>query len=172
MSDAAAQLAHEIRGHDCLHLLGVVIMYFDALITLDREISFLWQRAGSASTYWFFAVRYTGFAGNIPVTVFSFYTLPLKWCHAYHLGHQVVLIGTQLIVSTVMILRVYALYQRSVRLLLGLLALSLPLLAVVLWATQDQHSSPIEGFPGCHVSVTQSTSYRASSRHLGVLLTG
>lgn len=53
-------------------------MYYDYLITLDDEISFLWNRTGSVSWFWFFAVRYAGFVGNLPVTVFSFYTMEPK----------------------------------------------------------------------------------------------
>ncbi|KAJ7637398.1 hypothetical protein DFH06DRAFT_1139012 [Mycena polygramma] len=103
MGDVSTQTAYEFadrhrRLHNCLHLLGIGLMYFDHLITLatsaltapDDEISFLWKRAGSASAYWFFAVRYAGFAGNIPVTVFTFYTMPPK----------VVLVGAQLLVSS------------------------------------------------------------------------
>jgi len=133
-------------------------MYYDYFIVLDKEIGFLWKRAGSASAYWFFAVRYSGFAGNLPVTVFTFYTLAPKWCRIYHTGHQVVLIGTQLIVLIVMTLRIHALYGRNLRLLAALLAVALPLLVVVLWSTQGQKVTPIDGFPGCHVSVSQSTS--------------
>ncbi|KAJ6571430.1 hypothetical protein B0H19DRAFT_1129964 [Mycena capillaripes] len=156
MSNAAAQVASDIRVHDYLHLIGVCIMYWDHLLTFDQEI-FLWKRVGSASAYLFFTVRYAGFVGNIPVTLFTFYTIPPHWCHAYHLGHQAVLIGTQLIVSAVMVLRVYALSGRSRKLLAFLLAVGLPLIAIVLWATLNRDSEAIDGFPGCHVRVSQST---------------
>ncbi|KAJ7917214.1 hypothetical protein B0H13DRAFT_1995673 [Mycena leptocephala] len=161
MDDSAARLATDIRIHNSLHLLGITIMYYDYLITLDDEISFLWNRTGSVSWFWFFAVRYAGFVGNLPVTVFSFYTMEPKICmhrcHAYHLGHQVVLIGTQLIISVVMFLRIHALYGRNLRVLLSLLAIALPLLGVVVWSTLDQHSTSIDDFPGCHTSTSPST---------------
>ncbi|KAJ6564995.1 hypothetical protein DFH09DRAFT_1315242 [Mycena vulgaris] len=135
---------------DCLRLLGISLMYWDHLITLDDEIRFLWKRARSASAYWFFAIRYTAFAGNIPVTFFIFYSLAPRWsahfgdaflfcsrticrCHAYHIGHQVLLVGTQLTVCIVMLLRIYALYGRNVRFLAWFLALSTPFLAVIVW---------------------------------------
>ncbi|KAJ7135661.1 hypothetical protein C8R44DRAFT_768820 [Mycena epipterygia] len=152
MGDANAHLVREIRIHDCLHLLGITLMYWDHLVTLDNEIGFVWKRARSASAYWFFAIRYSGFAGNLPVTIFSFYTVPPKWCHAYHVGHQVVLIGTQLVVSIVLLLRMHALYGRNLRLLGCLLAISALLLAAIFWSIHDQKSEPINEFPGCHVS--------------------
>ncbi|KAF8189438.1 hypothetical protein K438DRAFT_1935974 [Mycena galopus ATCC 62051] len=151
------------------------LMYYDHLLTLDNEINFMWKRAGSPGALWFFAVRYAGFAGNLPVTVFTFYTLAPKvstahvvdcdladlhqWCLIYHTGHQVVLVGTQLIVSVVMIFRIHAIYGHNLRFLMALLAVALPLFAVVVWSTQGQDTVSIDNFPGCHVSASQSTAY-------------
>ncbi|KAJ7895512.1 hypothetical protein B0H14DRAFT_3853960, partial [Mycena olivaceomarginata] len=152
-----AEVAFQIRIHDCLHLLGICVLYYDHLLTLDTEIDYMWKGLGAA--YWFYIIRYAGFAGNIPVTVFSFYALAPKRCHIYHIGHQVLLVGTQIIVSIVMTLRTHALYGRNLRLFAALLAVGLPLLGIVVWSTQGQQATPIDDFPGCHVSISQSTAY-------------
>ncbi|KAJ7466812.1 hypothetical protein B0H11DRAFT_2047772 [Mycena galericulata] len=154
MGDAAAQLASQIRIHDYLHLLSISPLYWDYLITLDSEVGIVWKRAWSASACWFFLVRYAGLVGNLPVTVFTFYTIPVK---AFHTGHQIVLVGTQLIVSIVMLIRIHALYGRNLRFLAGFLAMSLPLLAVIVWSVQSQgqRSDTVLGFPGCHTSSPQ-----------------
>ncbi|KAJ6468145.1 hypothetical protein C8R47DRAFT_1201007 [Mycena vitilis] len=159
MAEAIARVAYEIRVHDSLHILGISFMYYDYFLTLDDEISFLWKRSGW-STYLFFAVRYTALLGNIPVLALTFMDLPEKWCTGYHIGHQTVLVGAQLIVSVVMLLRVFALYARSYRVLFLVLLFSIPLLGVVFWATQDQQATPIIGFSGCHISIAQSTAFR------------
>lgn len=52
------------------------VLYYDHLLTLDTEIDYIWKGLGAA--YWFYIIRYAGFAGNIPVTVFSFYALAPK----------------------------------------------------------------------------------------------
>ncbi|KAJ7194500.1 hypothetical protein B0H12DRAFT_1153528 [Mycena haematopus] len=150
-------VASEIRIHDCLQLLSISLMYWDWLVTLDNEIGFMWKRARSASAYWFFAVRYSGILGNIPVTIFTFFNIPPQWCHAYHTGHQIVLVETQLIVSLVMLVRIHALYGRNLRLLAVLLVISLPLLAVIFWSVKGQQSTLVLGFPGCHSSVPNSS---------------
>ncbi|KAJ7661157.1 hypothetical protein B0H17DRAFT_1212344 [Mycena rosella] len=165
MSDAPTELVRQIRTLACLHLLGISLMYYDHLLTLGHEISLLWKRARSASAHWFFAVRYAGFAGNIPVTVFIFYPLAPSWsaCHAYHTGRQVVLAVTQLLVSIVMLIRIYALYGRNVRVLALVLVLSTPLLAVIVWSMLGQHSDYLASIPGCHVSISRSTSYHLAA---------
>ncbi|KAJ6493139.1 hypothetical protein C8R45DRAFT_988989 [Mycena sanguinolenta] len=127
MVDVAAQMSDRLM----LTIFSSALMYWDWLVTLDNEVSFMWKRARSASACWFFAVRYSGVLGNIPVTVFTFYNIPVQWCHAYHIGHQIVLVGTQLIVSLVMLVRIHALYGRNLRVLAALLVTGLPLLAVI-----------------------------------------
>ncbi|KAF7328613.1 hypothetical protein MSAN_02479100 [Mycena sanguinolenta] len=148
-----AELAADIRIHASLHLLGICLMYYDHLLTLDREIEYMWKRVTSSSALWFFAIRYAGFAGNIPVTIFTFYEPPLKW----YVGRLLFLDHSTVIVSIVMVLRIHALYGRNIWVLAAVLATSLPLLVVVLWSTQGQRSDAIDNFPGCHASVSQST---------------
>ncbi|KAJ6476530.1 hypothetical protein C8R47DRAFT_1141710 [Mycena vitilis] len=155
----AAQTASEIRMYDYLQILSISLMYWDWLITLDDEIGLMWKRARSASAYWFFAVRYAGLAGNIPVAVFTFFAIPAKVCQSYHTGHQLVLVVTQLIVSLVMLVRIHALYERNVRLLVSLILISSPLLAIIIWSVHDQSSEPLLGFPGCQNIMSESNSY-------------
>ncbi|KAJ6571302.1 hypothetical protein B0H19DRAFT_1346553 [Mycena capillaripes] len=51
-------------------------MTTDSVSDEDRECSFVWTRAKTASTYWFFTLRYGALVTNIPVIVFSFVSLP------------------------------------------------------------------------------------------------
>ncbi|KAK7046544.1 hypothetical protein R3P38DRAFT_2874319 [Favolaschia claudopus] len=166
MLDETAVIASEIRTNDYLQVFSVAFMYWDWLITLDDEINFMWTRVPSASAFWFFAVRYLGILGNIPVTVSTFYSFPASFwtgvltdwrtgmwcrCRAFHTAHQIVLVGTQLVVSLVMLVRVHALYGRSLRVLAAMLVAGFALLAVILWsAYMGQESFPVQGFPGCH----------------------
>ncbi|KAJ7751493.1 hypothetical protein DFH07DRAFT_774737 [Mycena maculata] len=41
----------------------------------DAEIKFMWLRKKTASSFWFFLIRYIGFAGNVPVVIFTFISL-------------------------------------------------------------------------------------------------
>jgi hypothetical protein len=50
-------------------------LYYDHLITIGNEISYIWSRRKTASAYWFFLNRYFAFFGNLAVTVFAWYPL-------------------------------------------------------------------------------------------------
>ncbi|KAF7350308.1 hypothetical protein MVEN_01335100 [Mycena venus] len=133
----------------------------------DDEINFMWKRARSASAFWFFAVRYAGLVGNIPATVFTFYAIPIQWfdrprCVLRYVAEDDV---SQLIVSIVMLVRIHALYGRNLRLLLILLAISLPPVGVIFWSVQaqGQDGDLVLGFPGCHTSVSQSGNYHLAA---------
>ncbi|KAK6971880.1 hypothetical protein R3P38DRAFT_3494785 [Favolaschia claudopus] len=122
-----------IRLHDLRKPAGPMIIFkSSALLGVDDEINFMWTRVPSASAFWFFAVRYLGILGNIPVTVSTFYSFPASSCRAFHTAHQIVLVGTQLVVSLVMLVRVHALYGRSLRVLAAMLVAGFALLAVIL----------------------------------------
>ncbi|KAJ7624868.1 hypothetical protein FB45DRAFT_1005639 [Roridomyces roridus] len=160
MGDATPQQATEIRAQLSLHLMSISVLYWDYLITLDSEMNLMWRRAGS-STLLFLAVRYLGL-GGLSLTVFTFFFIPEKVCYAFHVVHQIILIGTQLLVSVVMLVRVYALYGRSYRILAVLILISLGLLSALLWSIQaefSQHTEPITGYPGCATILTRLSQY-------------
>ncbi|KAJ7121619.1 hypothetical protein C8R44DRAFT_786561 [Mycena epipterygia] len=71
---------------------------------------------------------------------------------------------TQLVVSVVMIIRIYALYGRSARVLWSLIGIASCLIAVTLWSLQQgQHGFPITILSGCHLGVVQSASYHLAA---------
>ncbi|KAJ7459993.1 hypothetical protein B0H11DRAFT_2316078 [Mycena galericulata] len=161
-----------LRIHDYLHLLSISPLYWDYLITLDSEVGIVWKRARSASACWFFLVRYAGLVGNLPVTVFTFYTIPVKWFARLHFDapREKLKSFPQLIVSIVMLIRIHALYGRNLRFLAGFLAMSLPLLAVIVWSVQSQgqRSDTVLGFPGCHTSSPQPSNYHLAAAWEGL----
>ncbi|KAJ6540849.1 hypothetical protein DFH09DRAFT_1396010 [Mycena vulgaris] len=206
MGDAPADRVREIRITNCFHLLAISLMYWDHFITLADEIRFLWKRARSASAYWFFAIRYVGLTGNIPVTLFTFYSMgpqatmcrsnynscpqstcaPLLvvprlsyWAPGGARGHAAprlehVLPSSEIVANiwsliVVMLLRMYALYGRNMRLLACILGLSTPLLAVIVlqidltaaWGTLFMYDSLIFGLT---VGKTYATWRRAGSQ--------
>ncbi|KAJ6533558.1 hypothetical protein B0H19DRAFT_1272205 [Mycena capillaripes] len=67
---------------------------------------------------------------------------------------------TELIVSAVMIIRIYALYGRSARILWFLIGIALCLMALAVWSVMvSQHGHPITVLSGCHLSSVRSASY-------------
>ncbi|KAJ6503782.1 hypothetical protein C8R45DRAFT_1091556 [Mycena sanguinolenta] len=159
----AASAAQTIYFQNLWHLFPVCFLIYDQIITLDKEVDLIWQHPKRPSTYWFFALRYGALLTNIPVLVFSFVTLPshksVNQCSQYNLVHQVFMLTTELAVSVVMIIRIYALYARSLRVLWGLIALGVCLMTVAVWSVlAGQNELPLTVLSGCHLSIVQSAS--------------
>ncbi|KAJ7487970.1 hypothetical protein FB451DRAFT_1226075 [Mycena latifolia] len=170
MVDDTIDLATETIFLNSCHLLGISILFWDHLITLDKEITYLWVRKKSSSSLWFFAVRYIGLGGNIPVLLFSFMTLSPTVCTQYSFLHQIVLVATQFLVSVIMLLRTWALYGRDKRVLGSLVALGACLLAVCSWAVQGQKAIPVAIYPGCHLGVSEISGYHLSATWAALFL--
>ncbi|KAJ7206845.1 hypothetical protein GGX14DRAFT_698347 [Mycena pura] len=195
MEYGTVELANETIRLNSLHLMAISILYWDHLLTLDNEIRFLWMQKKTTSSVWFFLVRYLGFAGNIPVVIFSFMSISPKvrtthqqfqpsnahtgvspsrfWaalelmassrCLQYSLAHQIVLVVTQIVISVVMSIRIYALYDRNNRLLACLVMLGTCLVAICFWTLHHQHVFPFRFLLGCHPGISQSTGYHLSA---------
>ncbi|KAF7349413.1 hypothetical protein MSAN_01731200 [Mycena sanguinolenta] len=182
-------VASQIWIHDYLQLLGISLMYWDWLVTLDNEVGFMWKRARSASACWFFAVRYSGILGNIPVTVFTFYNIPVQVpaAHSNSTANTDSLFCSGAIYITraikscslgrsslfpviVMLVRIHALYERNLRVLAALLVIGFPLLAVIFWSVKGPQSTLEVSFPGCHTSVPKSSNYRLAGAWLALFV--
>ncbi|KAJ7487968.1 hypothetical protein FB451DRAFT_1226068 [Mycena latifolia] len=162
MVDGTPELAKETILLNCTHLVGISLLFWDHLITLDKEIMYIWMRKKSSSSLWFFLVRYVALASNITVLLFSFMTLSPKGCKHFSFVHQIVLILNQLLVGIVMILRTYALYGRDKRVLGSLIIISGCILGVGAWAMYGQQSIPVTIYPGCHLGMSATSGYHIS----------
>ncbi|KAJ7053653.1 hypothetical protein C8F01DRAFT_1260284 [Mycena amicta] len=146
-------LVQQILWQDASHLIGPALLYWDHIITLDVEVQYIWKRRKSMSTYWFFINRYVALAGNIPVMILPYWVVSRK---AYVLRRVPVLV----VVSVIMILRVYALYYRDIRVVLGLSLLGAGVMTVCVWAMLGQNTAPAL-YGGCHIAISTAT-----ARHL------
>ncbi|KAJ7330503.1 hypothetical protein DFH08DRAFT_967038 [Mycena albidolilacea] len=144
------------------HLAGM-ILFFDHLITLDIEINLLWRRGKSFSAYWFFINRYFGFLSGIAVLALPFLTVSPETCQNYSFIRELILVATQAIASTIMVLRVYALYGRSRRVLWFLCVLALGLVAISVFSFTQQQAIRATILGGCHFNLSEKTSYHLAS---------
>ncbi|KAF5332047.1 hypothetical protein D9758_016567 [Tetrapyrgos nigripes] len=79
-----------IKGQMYMYLLGIVILFWDHIITFDRlgmstdlytsddEVNYIWARPKILSSYCFLLIRYLALFGTIPVTVMKFSTLSIS----------------------------------------------------------------------------------------------
>ncbi|KAF8189447.1 hypothetical protein K438DRAFT_1722085 [Mycena galopus ATCC 62051] len=103
-----------------LDLVSFSILFYDYFVTLDWEISRYWGTPFTWPNVLFFANRYGTLLGNIPVVMEYFWSensspTKIKVCLGLETYHQYFIIATQVMVAAMLVLRTYALYQRSKR---------------------------------------------------------
>lgn len=153
----------QILRHNYLHFFAITCLYYDHFLTFDGEVEFIWRRRKSHSSLWFFLNRYLAFFGNLVVTVVGFRSLSYTSCKHYSLFVQILIIVQRVIVCTLLTLRTYALYARSLRILKLLLGSGFVLAAVCLWAMFGQKIVPLRIGRGCHIGVSRVTAVRLAS---------
>ncbi|KAJ7135706.1 hypothetical protein C8R44DRAFT_768896 [Mycena epipterygia] len=161
MEDEGISTARALRLHNELHVISITFLYWDHLMTFGDEVRYLWRKAKTRSTYYFFLTRYLACFGDIAITVFQFTVVPISVCPHVSLFRQLLLIVNQCIVCVLLTLRIYALYGLEKRIYIGLLAFGAVLLAVSCWALIGKSGVPQPDVIGCHI---------ATSRKLGVYL--
>lgn len=148
---------------DYLHLFAATYLYWDHFLTLGTEVEYIWFQPKSWNMAWFFINRYFNFLVNIPVLALFFTKLSPQSCHMSLMFHQMVLLTTQLVVCTILTLRVYALYLCNKRVLFFLICVAVVLLAVATWSLIGQKNVFLDQVPGCHLGVTQETAIRVAT---------
>ncbi|KAJ7617119.1 hypothetical protein FB45DRAFT_222645 [Roridomyces roridus] len=123
MSDVpdAAQILTDIQISRVLILVPFTIICYDYILTFDHEVSRFWRRPLTWGSFFFHINRYSSLLGTIPL-VFQ-YTMttrdPGKYsvCNALRLYHQYFALISQILVGIILLIRTYALYERSKRIL-------------------------------------------------------
>ncbi|KAL1750228.1 hypothetical protein FB107DRAFT_294689 [Schizophyllum commune] len=126
---------------DVCHLLGVTVLFYDHAITLVPEITRIWRRPKTRGSYLFLLNRYFGFFGGATVTVLNFCAMPRETCRSVNLFREIYIVVTQIIVSMLMLIRVYAVFSRDRRVLVGLLSYAAVGIALAGWALFGQTSA-------------------------------
>ncbi|KAF9262114.1 hypothetical protein L218DRAFT_1078124 [Marasmius fiardii PR-910] len=118
----------ELVVFDYLRPVSLTLMLHDYFLTLDIEVKCLWQRRATRSSYIFFVHRYL----NLCTTVLSFMStfmssLPFS-CYSALILREALVIFTQLTVSGILTLRIYALYGCNRRLLCFMLSVGVAMI--------------------------------------------
>jgi len=120
----------------CYTLASITFLYYDHLITFPEEIRKIWKHRLSFLNILFIINRYTTCFGYIPIVYFTFHSsTATTTCAAYIHYPSVLSIITQTIITIIVTLRCYALYNRNRRILISVSVLGLAVLASFVWAT-------------------------------------
>ncbi|KAI0791956.1 hypothetical protein C8Q75DRAFT_611254 [Abortiporus biennis] len=124
----------QIRLRSYLYILSVAILYYDHLLTLGDEVQYMWFQ-GRNFPWLFFMNRYFSILADIGLTTGQFITYDsIPSCITYSAISETCLVIAQTIVSVVLLMRTYALYNRSLKILVFILVVSSGLLGVCIWA--------------------------------------
>ncbi|KAJ6495090.1 hypothetical protein C8R45DRAFT_986103 [Mycena sanguinolenta] len=162
MSAADIQAQLTTRSFD---IWPFALLVYEYLLTLDWEVSRYWGPAFTltAPNVLFFANRYGTLLGNIPVILpyaWSSETLTgkLKTCQNLESYHQYFIVATQVLVGVMLILRTYALYERSKYVLALMLAVAAGTLGIGIWSviTSTSDDSGDDLYAGCNFKTSRS----------------
>nr|GAT51855.1 predicted protein [Mycena chlorophos] len=146
-----ATITFDLQLHDYLALPGMILLYWDHVLTFRDELRFLWLRPKTPSTYCFLANRYIAFFGDIVILYFTFNTTAASACRGVNLFRQLLLMVNQSLICVLLTVRLYALYGRGSRLWMYFAAAALGLLALAMWGISGRESYPLPNVNGCHL---------------------
>ncbi|KAI0791988.1 hypothetical protein C8Q75DRAFT_805034 [Abortiporus biennis] len=139
-----------------LHLTGVVITYYDYLLTSGDEARYIWGCKGSILWIFYFN-RYFSILALIPEIMEIFISPSPSWetvCSGLKTYVQVSIVIAQLVTSVTLLLRTYALYDRSRKILAVILVIGFPLIGLIIWSVVTQHADSLTTI-GCVVIGTR-----------------
>ncbi|KAJ7660215.1 hypothetical protein DFH06DRAFT_1194023 [Mycena polygramma] len=146
-----------------LFLTGLVILLYDYLLILGAEVQYVWSSKLRRSTCGYFTVRYLGLTANIAMSVYYLGDLSHESCLKMWLAWEVLLIIQEMMIECVLILRVFAMYDLNIPILVCLLAINGLAGSLALWAAiKDRFPQmlAVPGLPGCHSAYPRSSGHR------------
>ncbi|KAJ7261578.1 hypothetical protein C8J57DRAFT_1514093 [Mycena rebaudengoi] len=139
--------ARDQRQTIALSLVGLVVLVYDYLLTLDSEIKYIWVRQHKRGSAWYLSIRYFTLFSNIAMAFLVFENLEAE----------------ELAVGITLIMRVYAMYSFDKRILSFFVIATLATVGVGAWSVIPSGPTPVVNdnvtLPVCHVpqSKTEAT---------------
>ncbi|KAJ4468485.1 hypothetical protein C8R41DRAFT_871174 [Lentinula lateritia] len=146
-------LGTKLRADSCLYLFAFTLLNYDHLLTFDDEVEFIWSRPNHFSSRLFFVNRYFSFVGNIVILLSMFFAPSgQSSCHPWEEFQEFFHAFAQIIVATLLTMRVYALYARDRRVLIVLTGIIVFGIGATIISLVFSESTPAPSlFPiGCH----------------------
>ncbi|KAI0320411.1 hypothetical protein OF83DRAFT_595155 [Amylostereum chailletii] len=156
--------ADEERAFQYVQVVGAALFTYDSLILLDDEIELVWRARWTVPKALYILSRYTPF---IDLSINLYHTLASPQPDSASCHRSFLVVGWLMAIGmalseVVMILRVYAMWERSSRILWSLSVLWVVLVVLSLYFINSAAQSfvfihiPIPGASGCHYIVGKS----------------
>ncbi|TFK47501.1 hypothetical protein OE88DRAFT_1665658 [Heliocybe sulcata] len=154
--------ARAILIQNYAHVFAVAILFYDHILTLRPEVVYIWRSRRLGVKALFLLNRYYALLVNIIATVLEFKSFSLESCKAAMQFRQFSVLCTAVIVTILLVLRIYALYGCSKRVLAGLVIAGSSLASISAWQVAVEHSD-IKNSPGCHIAYDRKSGIRTAT---------
>lgn len=148
----------------------ITLISYEYMLQFEKEVTFVWQRQWSIMTYMYLVVRYFGISIAMTCACWGgLFYIPETPCYAMFLFFQWGFSIYFCLAELILILRLYALYNRSKPILYVLLGLLLPVVAlyiaidVFLWGRPSAISMH-------EIIITPNIKYCTGIFHIGPML--
>ncbi|KAI0791984.1 hypothetical protein C8Q75DRAFT_613928 [Abortiporus biennis] len=146
---------NEIHIRNEFYLVGIVVLYYDHIITFDREVAHMWYRNGRIP-WLFFINRYFAPIAYIAVNISPFMpSRTVAECKKSSSAIAIVTLISHVIVGVVLVLRTFALYGRSFKILGFILIVSMPLIGTAVWSLFSQRIDDENVVLGCNTAAAK-----------------
>ncbi|THU84657.1 hypothetical protein K435DRAFT_843579, partial [Dendrothele bispora CBS 962.96] len=167
MEGINASTLNGFRLYNCFHLMAIVILYYDHLLSLDQEINLLWKKTPwKKSSILFFINRYVSFLGNIALTVLLLHpSLSDTVCQKLWVCHNMLYSFTQSFVGVLLSQRVYGMYGCSNRIFRFLVGFTIVMIGAASFAAfyPGDRVSYFSSLQGCHVLLHHTSTLQIAS---------
>ncbi|CAK5284975.1 unnamed protein product [Mycena citricolor] len=136
-TNASGADVHDQFVTSAFDILSFTLIVYDYLLTLDWEVARYWGTPFSWPTFFYYLNRYLTLLGNSSILVdyvWGGQLTPAKIA-AYVMSSRRRWFSDEIIVGIMLVLRTYALYERSIRALAAMLIFAAAVLAIAIWAT-------------------------------------
>ncbi|KAJ6503890.1 hypothetical protein C8R45DRAFT_974009 [Mycena sanguinolenta] len=173
----AAEIQTQLNSNGYFNLVSFSILFYDFFLTLDWEISRYWGTPLTWPNALFFANRYGTLLGNIPVVMEYFWSensspRKIKICLGLESYHQYFIIATQILVAAMLMLRTFALYERSKRVLALMISVAAGGVAVGIWSVLSgkavAESTNLPLYFGCNYPISRAQGHSLAAAWAGV----
>ncbi|CAK5284960.1 unnamed protein product [Mycena citricolor] len=154
-TNASGADVHDQFVTSAFDILSFTLIVYDYLLTLDWEVARYWGTPFSWPTFFYYLNRYLTLLGNSSILVdyvWGGQLTPAKIA-AYVMSSRRRWFSDEIIVGIMLVLRTYALYERSIRALAAMLIFAAAVLAIAIWATivaPDTNQAALQLFSGCN----------------------
>ncbi|KAF9029125.1 hypothetical protein BDZ89DRAFT_1065648 [Hymenopellis radicata] len=170
---------HDFAVNAYLSLVSFTILYYDWIITFGLEVERIWlHRDFSVGVLGFYINRYVGIFGHAVIIVEYFWTgfPPNKEavCHQMQRFHQYFALFVQLVVATMLIMRTYALYERSRKVLFLQVSVAFAVVAIGCYSIISGKKTALVHlvlpYVGCPAGLSKDAAYRLGAAWTGMLV--